>query len=153
MTEDERWALICDLDEELLGGGVILSEWCATLVREADIAFAAGAPIAAVLTALAAVETYLREPDPSVERSAEAAGAGGRRVGAQLLINSSNLPPKLMADLHRIRVFRNDWVHVRRPWDDARLLQRPSEMELEADDMARLALRTMRHVLYSTQFV
>ncbi len=43
MTADERWALLIALDDELLRGGVILSEWCAFIVREADTAFANGA--------------------------------------------------------------------------------------------------------------
>ena len=42
MTEDERWAHLVALDDELLKGGVIHSEWCTFIVRDADTAFAGG---------------------------------------------------------------------------------------------------------------
>jgi hypothetical protein len=60
MNEQERWQLITDLDEGLLKEGVTLSEWSAFLVRDADTAFASGADLAAILTALAAVESHLK---------------------------------------------------------------------------------------------
>jgi len=60
MSENEKWNFILALDDELLKGGVILSEWCSFIVREADIAFVNGANLAAILTATSAVETYLR---------------------------------------------------------------------------------------------
>jgi len=44
MTEQERWDYLVKLDEKFLVGGVILSEWCSMIVREADTAFAHGAP-------------------------------------------------------------------------------------------------------------
>lgn len=34
MNTDERWSHLVELDEELLQGGVILSEWCSFIVRE-----------------------------------------------------------------------------------------------------------------------
>jgi len=60
MTEDDRWKFIIELDEELLKGGVMLSEWCSFIVREADTTFASGSFLAAIITAMAAIETYLR---------------------------------------------------------------------------------------------
>ena len=38
----------------------MLSEWASFVVREADTAFAMGADLASILTAVAAIETHLR---------------------------------------------------------------------------------------------
>ena len=56
----DRWAHLVCLDEELLLGNVVLSEWAAFIVREADMAFALGADLASILTAVSAIETHLR---------------------------------------------------------------------------------------------
>ena len=34
MTEEDKWTYIVNLDEELLKGGVILSEWTTFLAKE-----------------------------------------------------------------------------------------------------------------------
>jgi hypothetical protein len=47
MNEEQRLAFISELDDELLNGGVILSEWCSFIVSEADIAFVASAHLGA----------------------------------------------------------------------------------------------------------
>ena len=60
MTEEERWNHLVALDDEIPKGGVILSEWCSLIVREADIAFVKGANLATILTAIAGIETHLR---------------------------------------------------------------------------------------------
>lgn len=60
MTLEDRWNHLISLDEELLKGGVILSEGCSFIVREADTAFAGGAHLASILVAVSGVETYLR---------------------------------------------------------------------------------------------
>nr|AAX14924.1 ORF97 [Xanthomonas translucens pv. translucens] len=60
MTPDDRWSHLAALDEELLKGGVILSEWCSVIVRETDIAFVHSAHLASILTAMSGIETYLR---------------------------------------------------------------------------------------------
>lgn len=60
MVEKERWDYLFALDDELLRGGVMLSEWCSFIVREADIAFVHGAFLATILTTVSAIETYLR---------------------------------------------------------------------------------------------
>jgi len=60
MTEDERRAFIFALDEELLKGGIILSEWTTFLAKDAEGALCLGAYLASILTAAAAIESHLR---------------------------------------------------------------------------------------------
>ncbi len=57
---EDRSAYILELDEAFLKGGIVLSEWCAFIVRECDYAFIAGANLATTITSLSGIETYLR---------------------------------------------------------------------------------------------
>ena len=142
MNSDERWALLVALDDELLGGGVILSEWCAFIVREADTAFANGAHLASILTAVSAIETYLRS---------EHAATGKERLVE--LIDRSSIDTGLKGDLHALRKYRNRWVHVDDPWNDAKLLEQPEIKERELEDMALFAARVLRRTIYENQWV
>ena len=142
MTEDERWAQLLALDEELLKGGVILSEWCSFIVREADTAFAGGAHLASILTAVSGIETYLRS---------EHSATGKERLVD--LINCATSDSGLKEDLHLLRKYRNKWVHVDDPWNDASLLEYPEETEQELEHMAFFAARALRRTIYANQWV
>jgi len=142
MTQDDRWAQIVALDDELLKGGVILSEWCSFIVREADMAFAAGADLASILTAVSGIETYLRS---------EHSETGKKRLVE--LINRASIDAGLKDDLHVLRKYRNKWVHVDEPWNDSNLLERPEETEQELACMALFAARALRRTIYENQWV
>ena len=142
MNQDERWAQIIALDEELLKGGVILSEWCNFIVREADVAFAAGAHLASILTAVSGIETYLRS---------EHSESGKERLVE--LINCASINAGLKADLHALRKYRNKWVHIDEPLNDASLLEHPEETEQELERMAFFAARLLRRTIYENQWV
>jgi hypothetical protein len=142
MTEDERWDYLTRLDEELLLGGVILSEWCSFITKEADTAFAKGVNLAALLTAVSAIETHLRAESQS--------GPQERLVD---LIDQADIEGDLRDDLHRLRGYRNRWVHISDPWDDEDLLLDPEKHEEELANMAVFAMRTMRRVIYGNPWV
>ncbi|QAZ39908.1 hypothetical protein C1M51_11055 [Methylibium sp. Pch-M] len=142
MNEDERWAQLIALDDELLKGGVILSEWCSFIVREADMAFASGAHLASILTAVSGIETYLRS---------EHSETGKERLVE--LINRASIESGLKDDLHVLRKYRNKWVHVEDPWDDTKLLEHPEETEQELERMAFFAARALRRTIYENQWV
>lgn len=91
-------------------------------MRDADTAFAHGAHLAAVLTCVASIETYLRseygiKPKQSLYD----------------LINSSPLHEELKDQLHSQRRYRNEWVHVRNPWDDEELQTHPQVIDQELE--------------------
>jgi hypothetical protein len=130
------------LDEELLKGGVILSEWCSFIVREADTAFTSGAHLASILAAVSGVEAYLRS-----EYSA------GKRERLATLIDSSLIDTMLKQDIHTLRKYRNKWVHVDDPWSDGGLLQKPVETENELEEMAFFAVRILRRTIYENQWI
>lgn len=142
MTASERWQWIVGLDDRLLKGDVVLPGWCTTIVKEADLAYAHGANLAAILTAVAGVESYLRSEDLLKSKKPLAE-----------LIDHAFLPRELKARLHRLRKYRNNWVHVDDPWDDEELLEHPEAHEAELDEMARKAIVLLRETIYSTQGV
>lgn len=142
MTEGERQAYLDALDDKLLKGGGILSEWCSIVVRHVDMAFVNGAHLAAILTAVSAIETYLRS-----EQSPD----GKERLVE--LIDNADIDGPLKLDLHTLRKYRNRWVHVDNPWDDGELLSSPEAAEEELERMALFALHTLRRTIYSSQWI
>ncbi len=142
MNEEDRWGQLVALDEELLKGGVILSEWCSFIVWEADTAFAKGAYLASILTAVSGIETYLRS---------EHSQKGKERLVE--LISKATIGSDLKDDLHTLRKYRNKWVHVDSPWDDEDLLDKPENTERELEGMAFFAARALRRTIYENQWV
>jgi hypothetical protein len=142
MTPDGRWSHLVALDEELLKGGVILSEWCSFIVREADTAFVHSAHLASILTAVSGIETYLRSEYAQTTKP--------RLVE---LIDFSPIPETLKENLHRLRKYRNKWVHIDEPWDDAMLIEHPQTTEAELKQMAFFAVRLLRETIYKNPWV
>jgi hypothetical protein len=142
MTENAKWDYLIQLDEELLKGGVILSEWCSFIVRESDTAFAKGANLACIITALSGVETYLRSEY-----------SDNPRKSLSELIKQSPINKDLKAEIHRLRRFRNRWVHVSDPWDDETLLNHPEEFEQELEEMALFAVKLLRRTIYENPWI
>ena len=142
MNAEERWNHIASLDDELLKGGVILSEWCSFIVRESDLAFVHGANLASILTAVSGIETYLRSEYPQGERST-----------LFELIDGASIADDLKSDLHKLRKCRNKWVHVNDPWDDQKLLDSPEQSERELEEMALFSARALRKTIYENQWV
>ena len=141
MTEEEKWQYLIDLDERILQGGVILSEWATFLIRDADTAVACNASLASIITGLAGVETHLR---------GEGGGSEQRFVD---LINESDLEEDLKEELHTLRKYRNKWVHVTDPWDDDFLLELPEKHEAELEDMARRCVCALRRTIYANPWL
>ena len=141
MTEEEKWQYLGDLDEQLLKGGVLLSEWATFLIKDAGAAFAAGANLASIITGLAGVETHLR-------------GEGGEKKQRFVeLIDQSDLEDDLKLELHALRKYRNAWVHVVDPRDDQALLDSPEQQESELEEMAKRCAVALRRTIYTNPWV
>jgi hypothetical protein len=141
MTEEDKWRYLVDLDERLLKGGVMLSEWATFLIRDADAAFAAGAYLARIITGLAGDETHLRSEN------------GGEKQCFVELIDQSDLEDDLKRELHALRRYRNSWVHVADPWEDDSLLESPEEHEVELEEMARRCVVALRRTIYTKPWI
>lgn len=142
MNREERWSHLVALDEELLKGGVIISEWCSFIVRETDKAFVNGAHLASILTAVSGIETYLRS---------EYAQTTKNRLFK--LIDESPIDDSLKSDLHKLRKYRNKWVHVDDPWKDESLLESPEAHDRELEEMAFFAARLLRQTIYENPWI
>jgi len=141
MTEKEKWRHLVELDEDLLRGGVVLSEWATFLIKDADLAFVYGAYLASIITGLAGIETYLRgESGSNSERFVK-------------LIKESDLEEDLKLELHTLRKYRNNWVHVSDPWEDDLLLKTPENYEAELEVMAKRCTIALRRTIYSNPWI
>ena len=78
---------------------------------------------------------------------------GAMGVAAPLAINLAAISDSLRQDLHTLRKYRNRWVHVSAPHDDAELLVTPQIAEEELERMAHLAVRSLRMTIYSDQWL
>lgn len=141
MTEEQKWEFLVELDETLLQGGVILSEWATFLIRDADIAFVHGAHLACIIAGLAGIETHLRGE----------AGLGKYRLVD--LIDQADLEDDLRNELHILRKYRNKWVHVADPWADETLLDSPETHEAELEEMARRCAVALRRTIYTNPWI
>lgn len=145
MTEEEKWDYINDLDEELLQGGVVLSEWTTFLAKDAETAYCASANLAAILACQAAIESHLKFDHFDSDIS--------KTWGFFQLIENSTLPIDLKIALHELRRYRNKWVHVRDPANDSDLLDRPEYHESELEEVAKKSIKVMLQVLYNNPFI
>jgi len=142
LSAEAKWAFITALDDELLKGDSTMSEWCAFIVRDCDYAFVGGANLATVIVATAAIETYLR-----------AEYADGRRVRLVDLIDGAPIEQGLRDDIHKLRKYRNTWVHVTAPEYDEAVLKEPVFYYEQIEESAKTAQRTMRRTIYENQWI
>lgn len=142
MTPESRLLYIEHLDDTLLKGGVILSEWSVRILRDADVAFLACADIACILTATAAIETSLRFE-----------GRSGKKERFADLIDSASIDDDLKSRLHSLRRYRNSWVHVDDPHEDQGLLDHSEQVNAELARMAFAAVKSLRETIYARQWV
>ena len=138
---ESREEYLFNLDETMLKGGVILSEWSSLVICEADHAFVSEANLATILTAVAAIETHLKFE--AVEF---------RKKNLAWLIDNSNLKKPIVEDLHQLRRYRNVWVHGDRS-DEEELVFSECGQKDELEEMAFEAIRLLREVVYSDQWV
>jgi hypothetical protein len=134
MNGDEAYDYIAFLDETLLKGGVMLSEWCAIIIREADLA--------TIITAMAGIETYLRSEYGSNDK-----------VGLAELTKTSPIPEDLKIEIDSLRTYRNLWVHVRNPNEDQELQQKPEKLDKELELNAKRAITALRKTIYLNQWI
>lgn len=139
MTEEQKWKYIEDLNDELLKGGVILSEWTTFQAKDAEIAFCSGAYLSSILSGQAAIESHLRF-DHLNENDL-------KRLSFFVLINKSCLPEKLKEELHQLRKFRNKWIHANDPDEDDDLLSRSKYYENELAEFAKVTMKNMLKTL------
>ncbi|WP_400766766.1 hypothetical protein [Methylosinus sporium] len=142
MHESERSQFLNQLDEELLRGGVQISEWCCFLVCEFDTTYIAGAYLSSIIVAMAGIETHLRTEYPF-----------NRQKNLFDLIDSADLNGITKQEIHELRRYRNRWVHISNPDNDDDILTNPEKYATELEEVARRAARILREVIYSNPWI
>jgi hypothetical protein len=138
--DKNRWEWLANLDNDLLEGGVITSDFSSELIRNADLCYASGAFVACLLVCGAAIETWLREEGTAGNRFVE-------------LIDDSDFDNRTKAAMHALRRNRNRWVHIDVPWEENDLEDQYSKGHERLEKQCKEALRLMRTVVYSTPFI
>lgn len=141
MNEDEKWSYIVDLDETILVVGVTINEYVAELIKNADISFVYGAYLASIITSVAAIEGYLRSETNNLKQS------------LRDLIEKSELSIEDIESLHNLRRYRNKVVHFNNAWDEDVILSSYNEFSNNLENVAKEAIRLLRVVSYSNQWV
>lgn len=140
--EQSKWNYLVALDDELLKGGAIINVKASTLVQNADIAYCSGAPVAAIVLAVAAMESHMRS---------EYGLASAR--GFKDVIDASNFDDVTRKALHALRIERNHWVHARDEGEADNWLNNDIAGAERLEPVARDAVRLLRVVLYENPWI
>lgn len=141
MNDEEKWNYIVSLDEEVLHGGVTLSEYISELIRNADVAFVHNAYWASIITSVAAIEGCFKSESFNKSET------------LRDLIDHSGLDNEEIELLHNLRRYRNKIVHIKDTWDDDFLLSSYEEFSVNEERVAMQALRLLRSVVYSNPWI
>ena len=141
MTEEEKRAFLDALEEEILKGGAELSEWATRIALDATEAFFCGQYLATLLTAMAAIETHLRFH------------YGSPKMRLSELVDQALVEDTLKMEIHALRQYRNRWVHIEDPWDEAPVIHDLELVEKELFGFAKRSIEAMYRVLYCEQWV
>ena len=67
------------------------------------------------------------------------------------LIDQAPVEDDLKRDLHKLRKYRNKWVHIKNPADDCFILEFLERTEKDLESMAYFAARCLRRTIYENQ--
>jgi Uncharacterized conserved protein len=129
-------------EELLLKGGASFSEWCTFISKSVYDAFVNGADLATIITAMACIETYLK---------AEIDEYRNNNL-VSLIDTYPFFNEEVKQQLHRLRKYRNSWVHDD-SIDDVPILSNQPQYIEEVEKMAFLAVKLMLTVLFSQPYI
>jgi len=142
LSKQDREQYWLDLEESLLVGGAAYSEWCNFIAKDTYTAFIHGADLSSIVMSLACIETYLKTENPDL-----------RKQPLSLLIdNESLLSDNERQILHKLRRYRNKWVHMYDLNDDE-ILENEASFSHEAEEMSCLAVKMLLTILFIDQFI
>jgi hypothetical protein len=141
MNEKEKWDYIISLDEELLIGGVILDERISELVRNADISYIHCAYWSTIITSVAGIEGYLRIDNMNPYKN------------LNVLIQESGFEKTDIDAIQKLRQYRNKLVHGNFDVEEELILDSNDQFTREAEKNARDALKLLRIIVYSDQWI
>jgi len=105
-------------------------------------AFIHGADLSTVVMSLACIETYFKTENPDLHKKSL----------FYLIDTETALSEEERQNLHKLRHYRNRWVHMY-DLDDDEILNDETSFIHEAEEMACLAVKMLLTVLFLDQFV
>ncbi len=96
----EREKVLLNIQNDVLKGGICVQDWTTFQLENAYIAFCAGADLACILMCQAAIESYMRDDEGLKNRS------------FYDLIEHCSYDAKTKMKLHKLREYRNKWIHI-----------------------------------------
>lgn len=137
---ENDWDYLIKLDEELLKGGIIINESIAELIRNVDICYVNEAYFSVIITAVAIIECLLKI---DIKESSN----------FNYIIAKSDFDSGTKKDIHELRKVRNIIMHNVIQINEKELLINYNSFLKREKELSKKAIKTMRKVLYSNQFV
>ena len=123
----EREKILLNIQDDVLKGGICLQDWTTFQLENAYIAFCAGADLACILMCQAAIESYMRDDEGLKNRS------------FYDLIEHCSYDVKTKMNLHKLREYRNKWVHINE--------QKECNIQIDHVELEKMALFAYRLTL------
>ena len=101
----EREKLLINIQDEILKGGICVQDWTTFQLENAYLAFCAGADLACILMCQASIESFIRDDENLKDSS------------FYDLIEHSSFDEEFKLRLHKLRAYRNKWVHINEQGD------------------------------------
>ena len=139
-TEREKYFL--EQEDKLLKGGAAYSEWCTLITKSVYDSFVNGADLATIITSMVCIETYFKTESPHDKN----------KKLAQLIDEEVFLTEEEKRQLHKLRKYRNSWVHADR-LNDTDLLKNEEKYQNELEEMSFLSVKMLLTVLFSKPFI
>lgn len=97
---NKREKVLLDIQEDVLKGGICVQDWTTFQLENAFISYCAGAALSCIIMCQTAIESYIRDDELLANRS------------FYELIDNSSFNRDMKKKLHKLREYRNRWVHI-----------------------------------------
>lgn len=132
---NKREKVLLDIQEDVLKGGICVQDWTTFQLENAFISYCAGATLSCVIMCQTAIESYMRDDEQLNDRS------------FYKLIDNSSFDQEMKIKLHKLREYRNKWVHMNEQVNEFVIDYK------ELDDMAQFSYRLALNVFHYYPFI
>jgi len=132
---NKREKVLLDIQEDVLKGGICVQDWTTFQLENAYISYCAGATLSCIIMCQTAIESYMRDDERLTDRS------------FYELIDNCSFNLEMKENLHKLREYRNKWVHINEQVDEFFIDYK------ELDEMAQFSYRLALEVFHSYPFI
>jgi hypothetical protein len=132
----EREKYLINVQNEILKGGISVQDWTTFQLENAYISFCSGAYLACIIMCQAAIESYMHDDEGLKDRS------------FYDLIEHSSYDKRMKFKLHKLREYRNKWIHINEHKDNVFYIDNKG-----LEDMAIFAYRLTLEVFHYYPYI